>query len=437
MKVSVFGIGYVGCVSAACLAERRHHVLGVDSNVHKVKQLQRGTSPVLEPGLQEMVARSVQQGFLRATVDPEQAVMESDVSLICVGTPSRDNGRVDLTYVDTVCRQIASALRRKRSRHLIVLRSTVTPGTTEEMLIPTMEQISGKVVGRDLGICVNPEFMREGCSVKDFFHPPFTIIGEHSSEDGDCLRRLYRFLHAPVIRTQLKIAETVKLVSNSFHALKVGFANEVGNFCQSVGVDGYEVMNIFCQDRLLNISPSYLKPGFAFGGSCLPKDLQSLLYEAKRRDVETPLLRSILPSNHMQIQKALAMVKATGRTRVGIVGLSFKEGTDDLRQSPMVQLTELLIGKGYKVQIFDPQVRLARIFGSNRNYIQQEVPHIASLMTSSLGGLLRSAEVIILAQNNPAWRENLEKLRADQIVIDLVRVNDRARLNGSYRGICW
>jgi GDP-mannose 6-dehydrogenase len=437
MRVSIFGIGYVGCVTAACLANRKHCVFAVDADPEKLKRIRRGVSTVLEPGLQEFVAEAVRRKRLQVTTDPKVAVANSDVSMICVGTPLRENGSIDLTHLETVCREIGTALRTKKSRHLVVVRSTSTPGTAEELVIPTLERFSQRRTGEAFGVCVNPEFLREGTSVQDFHHPPFTLIGEHSPEDGEQLGRFYRFLKAPVIRTSLRVAEAVKMVSNSFHGLKIGFANEIGNICQTLGIDSHEVMDIFCRDRVLNISPSYLKPGFAFGGSCLPKDLQALLYEAKRHDVEAPILRSILPSNQLQVHKALDMILATGRKRIGIVGLSFKEGTDDLRLSPMVQLVELLIGKGYQLKIYDPNVHLARIFGSNRSYIQKEIPHISSLLLSSFASLCRFAEVIVLGQRNAAWAKHVADIRRDQIIIDLVRIKERNGLNGSYRGICW
>src|SRR6266849_5708503 len=411
MRVSVFGLGYVGCVTAACLARKKHHVIGVDRDAEKVQRIQRGLSTVLEPGLQELVAQAARQGRLRATTDPAEAVAASDISMICVGTPARPNGSIELAHIEDVCQEIGMALQRRRGRHLVVVRSTTIPGTAERLVIPALERSSERKVGPEIGLCINPEFMREGSSIRDFHGPPYTVIGEHSPADGDLLRRVYWFLQAPVIRTSLRVAEAVKLVSNSFHGLKIGFANEIGNFCQALGIDSHEVMKIMCQDRQLNISPRYLLPGFAFGGSCLPKDLQMLLYEAQRNDVETPILRSILPSNQMQIFKALEMIKATGRARVGVMGLAFKEGSDDLRQSPLVQLVELLIGKGYKVKVFDPNVQLARIRGSNRQYIEREIPHISSLITRSLEALFRFAEVIVVGQSHPNWEKQAARLR--------------------------
>jgi GDP-mannose 6-dehydrogenase len=437
MRVSVFGLGYVGCISAACLADNKHRVTGVDSDREKVLRINRGISTILEPEIPEIVTRVVQKKYLTATTDANEAVQNSDVSLICVGTPVGENGSIDLSHLEAVCREIGSALRRKRGRHLVAVRSTATPGTCEKVTIPTLEKYSQRKLGRDFGICVNPEFMREGSSVKDFYNPPFTIVGGNDLEASAGMKELYWFIKSPFLQTTIGVAETVKIVCNAFHGLKVGFANEIGNFCQAFGVDSHEVMNIVCQDKQLNISSKYLMPGFAFGGSCLPKDLSALLYEAKQRDLETPILRSILPSNQLQICKAMNMIRATGHKKVGLLGLAFKEGSDDLRQSPMVQLAEMLIGKGYEVRIYDPFVRLSKIRGSNRRYIQREIPHLSTLMTSSLASVFRFADVVLLGQNNPEWRAFADSLRPEQVIIDLIRVDKTENLNGAYRGICW
>ncbi len=437
MRVSVFGLGYVGCVTAACLAGKDNLVVGVDSDPRKVARIRRGVGTVIEPGLDTLVATAVRAGRLTATVNYRQAVADSDISLVCVGTPSADNGYLELGHLETVCRQIGDALTRKRGRHLVAVRSTATPGTAERLVIPTLEKSSERQAGNDLAVVVNPEFMREGTSVHDFHNPPFTIIGAAEQKDGEWLRRLYDFVDAPVIHTTLRVAESVKLVCNTFHGLKIAFANEIGNFAQAFGIDGHEVMSIICRDHVLNISPKYLKPGFAFGGSCLPKDISALVYEAKRHDIELPLVRSILPSNRLQIMKALDMIVATGKKRVGIVGLSVKEGTDDLRQSPMVQLVEMLIGKGYQLKIYDPVIRMASIVGANRRYIRREIPHISSLMTSSFRALCRHADVLVMSQSGQPGPEGLKHVRPDQTVIDLVRMEDREQLQAAYRGISW
>jgi len=437
MRVSVFGLGYVGCVTAACLAANDHWVVGVDPDTRKIRRVKAGKGTVLEPGLDELVSAGARNGRLTATTEFMQAVLKTDVSLICVGTPSGDNGALDLGHVENVARQIGTALQGKSSRHIVVIRSTAIPGTAEGLVIPAIEKASHRMVGAAFGVCVNPEFMREGSSVADFHEPPFTVVGEHARGDGDAVAAMYGFVKGPFIRTSLRVAESVKLICNAFHALKIGFANEVGNLCQALDVDGHEVMDILCRDRVLNISAKYLRPGFAFGGSCLPKDLSAVVYEGRRRDVELPILGGILPSNRRQIVKAFDMIVGLGRKRIGVIGLSFKEGTDDLRESPMVQLVEMLIGKGYQLKIYDPIVRLSSIAGANRRYIKKEIPHIASLMTSSLPGLLRDAELVVLGQDSAEWRDQAHRVRPDQVVVDLVRTRARKRIKGVYRGLCW
>ena len=437
MRVSVFGLGYVGCVTAACLAANDHWVVGVEPDARKVRRVKGGQGTVLEPGLDDLVATATRNGRLTATTDFMEAVLKTDVSLICVGTPSGDNGALDLGHVENVARQIGTALQAKSGRHVVVIRSTAVPGTAQQLVIPAIEKASHRMVGTDFGVCVNPEFMREGTSVADFHQPPFTIVGEHARGDGDAVAAMYGFVKAPFIRTSLRVAESVKLICNTFHALKIGFANEVGNLCQALDVDGHEVMDIFCRDRVLNISSKYLRPGFAFGGSCLPKDLSAVVYEGRRHDVDLPILGGILPSNRRQIVKALDMIVGYGKKKIGVIGLSFKEGTDDLRESPMVQLVEMLIGKGYQLKVYDPIVRLSSIVGANRRYIKKEIPHIASLMTSSLAGLLRDADVVVLGQDSAQWQQHLHRVRRDQVVLDLVHTRARKRIKGVYRGLCW
>jgi GDP-mannose 6-dehydrogenase len=437
MRVSVFGLGYVGCVTAACLAANGHRVVGVDPDTRKIRRVKAGKGTVLEPGLDALVAAGVRNGRLTATTDFTQAVLKTDVSLICVGTPSGDTGALDLAHVEHVARQIGTALQGKSSRHVVVVRSTAVPGTAQELVIPAIEKASHRMVGADFGVCVNPEFMREGTSVADFHEPPFTVVGEHAPGDGDAVAGMYGFVKAPFIRTSLRVAESVKLICNTFHALKIGFANEVGNLCQALEVDGHEVMDILCRDRVLNISPKYLRPGFAFGGSCLPKDLSAVVNEGRRHDVELPILGGILPSNRRQVVRALDLIVGCGKKKIGVIGLSFKEGTDDLRESPMVQLVEMLIGKGYQLKIYDPIVRLSSIAGANRRYIKKEIPHIASLMTSSLPGLLRDAELVVVGQDSAAWRDQAHRVRPDQVVVDLVRTRARKQIKAVYRGLCW
>ena len=383
MNISIFGLGYVGIVLAACLADNGNKVLGVDVNPTKVNIVKQGRSPIIEKGLNELVNKGLSNGNLDATTDTQKAVLQSDLSFVCVGTPSNGNGNIDLTYVKRVCEEIGAALAEKSSYHVVVLRSTMLPGSTEDLVIPTLEASSGKKAGEAFGVCFNPEFLREGSSIEDFYNPPFTIIGAEDHKAAQVLTNVYSMLTAPSFQIHIKEAEMVKYVNNAFHALKVAFANEIGSICKQQDIDSHTVMDIFCQDTKLNLSPYYLKPGFAFGGSCLPKDLRALLYHSSRLDVKTPVLESILPSNDIQINRATQIIKQLGHKRVGILGFSFKDGTDDLRESPMVELIEYLIGKGYQVQVYDRNVSLANLHGANRAYIEKEIPHISSLMTDS------------------------------------------------------
>jgi len=436
MKLSVFGLGYVGCVSAACFAKEGHTVIGVDVNANKAEMINAGDSPIVEEGIGPLLKEVVKANRLSATTDSAAAVRDSDVSLVCVGTPSNANGSLDLRYVTRVCEEIGAALNDKHRHHIVVIRSTMLPGTIESVVIPTLEKHSEKQVGIDFGVCINPEFLREGSSLKDFYAPPFTLIGADDEETTSTVRALYNGIDAPVIATSVKTAEMVKYVCNCFHALKVSFANEVGNICKALGVDSHEVMDIFCQDTKLNLSSYYLKPGFAFGGSCLPKDLRAINYKAKQVDVEVPVLSSILPSNRQQIERAVEMVLATGKKRVGIFGFSFKAGTDDLRESPMVTLIETLIGKGIQLNIYDRDVSLARLFGANKEYIERQIPHIAQLMRSSMEEVLESSDVLVIGNKADEFVDIEKKRKESQVVIDLVRLFDKTS-DADYQGICW
>ncbi len=438
-SVSVFGLGYVGCVSAACFAREGHTVIGVDANPAKVEMINAGTATIVEAGIGQLVKEMVASGRLRATADPHEAVAQSSVSLLCVGTPSRPNGSIDLVYVERVCTEIGEALRTKADRHTIVLRSTVLPGTIDTVAIPALERASAKVAGRDFGVCMNPEFLREGTSIQDFYDPPFTLIGTDDCAAAEVVRSLYTQIDgAKVHVTAPRVAEMVKYACNSFHGLKVTFANELGNVCKALGVDSHEVMRLFCEDTKLNISPKYLRPGFAFGGSCLPKDLRAITYRAKQLDVDTPLLTAILESNRKQIAKAYDMVMATGSRRVGVLGMSFKAGTDDLRESPIVTLIEMLIGKGLNLAIYDRDVSRARLIGANREYIEREIPHIWSLMRGSVQDVLDHAELVIVGNGASEFREIGRSLRKEQTVIDLVRtVEPGVSARAGYQGICW
>jgi len=437
MKLSIFGLGYVGCVSAACFAKEGHEVVGCDVNALKVEIINSGKSPIVESGIGELIGEMVAAGLLRATTDPAEAVASTDISLVCVGTPSNANGSLDLTYVKRVCKEIGAALEPKVQRHTVVMRSTMLPGTIEDVVIPALEVYSGKKAGRDFGVCVNPEFLREGSSLKDFYAPPFTLIGADDEDTAAMVKRLYGKIDAPCFVTRTKAAEMVKYACNCFHALKVSFANEIGNVCKGLGIDSHEVMNVFCHDTKLNLSPYYLKPGFAFGGSCLPKDLRAINYKAKELDVEVPLLAATLQSNRRQVERAVEMVLAAGSKRVGVLGFSFKAGTDDLRESPMVALIETLIGKGVQLAIYDRDVNLARLFGANKEYIEREIPHVSQLMRASADEVLEHADVIVVGNKADEFREVASRLRGDQTLIDLVRLFDSPPDAGKYEGICW
>jgi GDP-mannose 6-dehydrogenase len=435
--VSVFGLGYVGCVSAACLANEGLDVIGVDVNLAKVKLVANGHATVVEEGIEPLVCSMVAAGRLRATFDPVEAVRHSSISMICVGTPSQPNGSLNLCHVQRVAEQIGHALREKHEHHIVALRSTVLPGTTTGMLIPTLEDASGKREGRDFSVCMNPEFLREGSSIHDFSHPPFTIIGAKDEAAGKELANVYAGIDAPLHITAIGVAEMVKYACNCFHGLKVTFANEIGNLCKALATDGHEVMRLFCEDTKLNISSSYLRPGFAFGGSCLGKDLRALVYRGRELDVETPVLAAALESNRKQVLKAYEMVHATGRRRVGVLGLSFKAGTDDLRESPVVTLVEMLIGKGHHLSIYDQFVSRAGLIGANLEYIEREIPHIWSLMRDSVDAVIDASDVIVIGNNAPEFRQIHETLRDDQMVVDLVRSHNGQTSNGRYQGICW
>jgi GDP-mannose 6-dehydrogenase len=438
MKVSVFGLGYVGSVSAAMLATDGHEVIGVDLNPDKVAAINAGESPIVEPGLAEALQTVVQHGRLRATTSTEDAVRNSEVSLICVGTPSRRNGSLDLSYVERVAGAIGAALRDVGHYHVVVVRSTVLPGTTHDIVIPALERESGKVYGEEFGVSMNPEFLREGTAIKDFRHPPLTLVGHNHAADATGTAALYASLDAPVIGTSIRTAEMIKYTSNTWHALKVCFANEIGNLCKSLGVDSHEVMDIFCKDDQLNLSPYYLKPGFAFGGSCLPKDVRALQYRAKEMDVEMPVISSILPSNKLQVSTAFDQIMETGKSRIGMLGFSFKAGTDDLRESPLVTLAEALLGKGLKLRIYDKNVLLSRLVGANKEYIEHRIPHLSSLLCDTVDEVLAHAEVIVVGNKSPEFVEALQQTRPAQVVIDLVRVPlDSSRMAADYRGICW
>jgi GDP-mannose 6-dehydrogenase len=437
VKISVLGLGYVGTVAAGCLAREGHQVIGVDSEPVKVDMINAGTSPIIEKDIGGIVRDQVAAGRLSATTDVAAAVRQSDLSLICVGTPSRANGDIELKHVRRVCEQVGASLRHHHGAPVVVVRSTMLPGTMREVVIPALEASSGRRAGAEFGVCINPEFLREGTAVHDYYHPPKTVIGELNRASGDLLASIYSRIVAPLIRTDIETAEMVKYADNAWHALKVGFANEIGNLCKGLTVDSHRVMDIFCQDTKLNLSPYYLKPGFAFGGSCLPKDLRALLYKAKTLDVTLPILAAILPSNEQQVERGVQAVIDKGSRKVGILGISFKAGTDDLRESPVVELAERLIGKGYDLRMYDGNVRLASLHGANRNYILNHIPHISRLLVPSIDEVLQHAGTIVIGNADPEFRDVPRRLADRQTVIDFVRVTDSRSVAGVYEGICW
>jgi GDP-mannose 6-dehydrogenase len=419
------------------MAAGGHAVIGVDKNTTKVDLINRGCSPIIETGVDEIIRSATEDGRLKATTATAEAIRDSEISLVCVGTPSEHNGSLKLDFVRKVCEEIGTALRDLDRYHVIVIRSTILPGTMRSVVIPALEQTSGKKANEDFGVCFNPEFLREGTAVNDYYHPPKTVVGESDARAGDRLLKLYEGLSAPVFRTSLETAEMVKYVDNTWHALKVGFANEIGSIAKALSIDSFEVMDIFCRDTKLNLSPYYLRPGYAFGGSCLPKDVRALTYRARTLDVETPILSSILPSNKAHVDRGLDMVINEGKRKVGILGFSFKAGTDDLRESPLVEMIERLIGKGYDLALYDRNVNLAKLTGANRDYILNHIPHIAKLMRESIGEVMEHAEVIVIGNGAAEFTQVPGLLRAGQKVIDLVRIKGDFGSSAQYSGICW
>ena len=437
MNISIFGLGYVGTVCAGCLSKDGHKVIGVDPNTYKVNLTNKGASTIIEDEIGDIIKAAVAGKRLSATDSCSDAIAKTDISLVCVGTPSQPNGDLDISQLERVCIQIGNALKHKSTPHLVVIRSTVIPGTTDDILIPLLEKHSGKKCGHGLLVGYNPEFLREGTSVYDYYHPPKIVIGQMGTR-ATRLSKIYKDIPAPLIVTEIRTAEMVKYADNSFHAVKVVFANEIGNICKQLKVDSHEVMRIFCQDTKLNLSPYYLRPGFAFGGSCLPKDIRALLYRAKTMDLSVPMLASILPSNELQVKAALDMVEAGGSKKIGLLGLSFKAGTDDLRESPLVKLSEFLIGKGYDLKIYDENVSLAKVFGANKQYIEQGIPHISTLMCPDIASLLSHADILIIGNYSKKYWKALKNGIAKKTVIDLVRCSDIIKSRPAhYYGIAW
>ena len=437
LSISLFGLGYVGSVSAACFAHMGHKVTGVDISKAKVEMLDSGRSPIIEARMEELVAEANKSCRLHATTDSIAAVLASDISFVCVGTPSLRSGKLDLSHVEHVSREIGAALKQKSTFHTIVLRSTVLPGTTETVMIPEIESASGKNAGVDFAVCYNPEFMREGSAVSDFLQPPYTILGSGDLQHLAILRELYKDIPAATFEVSIRVAEMVKYVSNLYHAVKVGFANEVGTLCKHLDVEADQVTKIFMSDTKLNISSAYLSPGFAFGGSCLPKDLRAITYRGKELDLELPLLESLMPSNAKHVDRGVEAVLRTSRRKIAMLGLSFKAGTDDLRESPQVQLIKRLLGEGCQVKVWDKDVSLGRLAGSNRQYIEEVIPHIGSLLSADMAEVIRDADVVVVGTK--IEKADLAKLLSSgQIVIDLVNLDPARRPQAaSYEGICW
>jgi GDP-mannose 6-dehydrogenase len=439
MRISIFGLGYVGAVCAGCLTARGHDVVGVDVSQVKIDLINDGKSPIVEPGLEELLASAVSKGKLRGTTDFAEAVRATTVSMLCVPTPSKKNGDLELNYIEAVCKSIGEVLKDKAERHTVVVRSTVLPGTVKNIVIPTLEKYSGKKAGADFGVAVNPEFLRESTAIKDYDHPPMTVIGEFDKESGDVLETLYSELDAEIIRKPVEVAEMIKYTCNVWHAAKVTFANEIGNIAKACGVDGREVMEVVCKDHVLNLSAYYMRPGFAFGGSCLPKDVRALTYRASALDVKAPLLNSLMVSNEQQVQNAFDVISGYGKRKIALLGLSFKSGTDDLRESPLVELAERLIGKGFELSIFDKNVEHARILGANKEYIESKIPHVSSLLKSDFDAVVNDADVLILGNGDKAFGEMLKNPPAGKQVFDLVGFlkKEATDSNTSYEGICW
>jgi GDP-mannose 6-dehydrogenase len=437
-KISVFGIGYVGTVSAACLARDGHEVVAVDVNQDKVDILNRGLSPIVESRLSESILAVVRAGRLKATTDPLAAISSTDISLICVGTPSQENGSLETSFVSRVAQEIGENIGKSTNFHSVVMRSTMLPGTMEKIIIPTLERASGKRAGRGFGIAYFPEFLREGTAIADYDEPGAIVFGV--DDDPRTLRRLMdihaKFSEAPQVMS-IRAAEAVKYANNAWHATKISFANELGLLCKAMGVDSHEVMNALVSDTKLNVSPAYLKPGFAFGGSCLPKDVSALRYAGRMVDIDTPLLDAVLQANENQIRSAFRLVAATEKRRIGLVGLSFKPDTDDLRYSPMLEIAERLIGRGYEVAIYDSNIRLSRLTGVNRDHLTRRLPHITCLLRETMSDLVDFAEVLVIGNRQEFQKNSLPFIGHEKIIIDLVRIRPDKQTGVNYRGICW
>jgi len=437
MKISIFGMGYVGIVSAVCLAKQGHMIIGVDVNKKKVEMINSGSSPIIEKDVDQLLSEAAQEGRIKATMDTAQAIADSEVSFISVGTPSRANGSLDTVYLENVCKEIGACLKGTDCVHILVFRSTMLPGTMQGLLIPLLEKYSEKRCWEGFQVAYNPEFLREGTAVDDFAHPPKTVVGSDVETVADQVLDIYAGLPGPMIRTSLQVAEMVKYVDNNFHALKIVFANEVGSICKELKIDSHDIMKIFVQDTKLNLSPYYLKPGFAFGGSCLPKDLRAINYLAKTHDLDIPLLNALIPSNETLVRKTVQKIIGFGKKKIGVAGFSFKAGTDDLRESPLIEVIETLIGKGYELKLYDKNVSVAKLIGANKEYIEERIPHISSLMVDSLKELIEGTDLIVIGNKDQEFEGIPNQCRKEQIVYDLVRIHQDVPQNENYEGISW
>ena len=438
MRISIFGLGYVGAVSLACLSRDGHDVIGVDIDRTKLDLIMAGKTPVVEEGMVDLMQQVASSGRVTVTTDAGKAVLDSDISLVCVGTPSAANGSQDQGAILRLAQEIGKAIRSKTGQHVVVFRSTLVPGTVEDVLRPIVEEHSGKKDGVDFHLCFQPEFLREGSSIRDYDKPPFTIVGANHAYPVEQLRSLFGHLPCKFIQTSVRSAEMMKYTCNNFHALKITFANETARLCDALGVDPFEVMDLVCQDTQLNISKAYLKPGFAFGGSCLPKDLRATTYLAKMHDVEIPMLASILPSNRAHLDLAFQKILESGKRRIGFIGLSFKTGTDDLRESPLVTLAEQLIGKGMQLAIYDPEVHLAKLLGANRSFVEKHLPHIGEMLSPDIAEVIGGAEVLVVGLSGGDVADALARhATADHLVLDLVHLPDSMNLSGKIEGLCW
>ena len=436
MKISVFGLGYVGAVSCACFAKIGHHVIGVDVSELKIRLINSGKSPIVEKDLDEYIEEGIRTGRIKASNDVTQAVHGSNLSIVCVGTPSQINGNIDLTYIYRVCNEIGEAIKSKNDFHTVVIRSTVVPGTIHQC-VQIIEDVSGKKHGEGFGVASNPEFLRESTAIEDFWNPPYTVIGTDCAQSEDQLKELYKDIDAPMFTLKPQEAEMIKYANNNFHAVKVTFANEVGNICKELGVDGQKVMEVVASDHKLNLSSYYMKPGFAFGGSCLPKDVRGLNYRAKTLDLKTPLLSSLMASNNYQVERGLQLIYKTGKKKIGFLGFAFKAGTDDLRESPIVEVIETLLGKGYDLSLYDSNILLSRLMGKNKDYLTGHIPHINRVLKDSVQDVINESDVIVFGNKSAEFKEAIKNIPKEKTIIDLIRVDKSRLTQDNYVGICW